>query len=388
MKKILIVNNNMEVGGVQKSLSNLLWTIHDRYDVTLCLFSPTGVYMDSLPPDVRVIQPKGAFRYIGKGQSVWNGFGKLFRGGLALLTKMFGRQAAMGLMRLTEKKLPEEYDCAISFLQNGRITNFYGGTQEYVLYQTHAKKKVAFLHCDYGNCGANNPVNNRLIARFDQIAACSDGCREALLKVLPELEEKCVTVRNAHRYEQIRDLAGQASVTYPPDVYNILMVSRLSHEKGIERAIEAVASCAQQGVPAILHLVGGGPMQPMLQKKAEGMGITESVRFYGEQSNPYRYMKNADLFLMTSYHEAAPVVLEEACCLALPMLTTETTSSREMVTDRGCGWVCENEQSAINEALYRILQDREGLLVRKKRLQSQIMDNEQMMLQFDQLIEE
>ena len=44
MKKIIIVNNNMKVGGVQKSLCNLLWEL-DRlreYDVTLALFSPVG----------------------------------------------------------------------------------------------------------------------------------------------------------------------------------------------------------------------------------------------------------------------------------------------------------------------------------------------------------
>ncbi len=388
MKKILIVNNNMQVGGVQKSLSNLLWIIHRRYDVTLCLFSPTGVYMDSLPPDVRIIQPEGTFRYLGKAQRDWSGFDKLLRGGCALLTKVCGRRAAIALMGLGERTLPDEYDCAVAFLHNGSIHNFYGGTQEFVLRKVRAKKKVAFVHCDYANCGANHPVNNCLLARFDKIAACSDGCRGALLSVLPELEEKCHTVRNAHRYAKIRELAEEESVSYPRDTCNILMVSRLSHEKGIERAIEAVACCAKQGVPAMLHLVGGGPKEPLLRKKAEEMGISEKVHFHGEQTNPYRYMKNADLFLMTSYHEAAPMVLEEARCLGLPVLTAETTSSREMVTQRCCGWVCENEQSAINEALYRVLRDRKGLLTRKISLQSQTMDNEQMKLQFEQLIEE
>lgn len=38
MERILIVNNNMHIGGVQKSLLNLLTDIHGRYDVTLLLF--------------------------------------------------------------------------------------------------------------------------------------------------------------------------------------------------------------------------------------------------------------------------------------------------------------------------------------------------------------
>ena len=42
MKKILIVNNNLDIGGIQKALINLLRGISDKYEVTLMLFSPTG----------------------------------------------------------------------------------------------------------------------------------------------------------------------------------------------------------------------------------------------------------------------------------------------------------------------------------------------------------
>ena len=45
MKKILIVNNNMHIGGVQKSLLNLLRSIGDSYDITLLLFFKGGEYM-------------------------------------------------------------------------------------------------------------------------------------------------------------------------------------------------------------------------------------------------------------------------------------------------------------------------------------------------------
>ena len=38
MKKILIVNNNMHIGGIQKALLNLLDEIKGKYDVTLLLF--------------------------------------------------------------------------------------------------------------------------------------------------------------------------------------------------------------------------------------------------------------------------------------------------------------------------------------------------------------
>ena len=68
MKKIIIVNNNMKVGGVQKALCNLLWEIKDKYDITLCLFSNTGEYADKIPESIRVIKARGVYRYLGNSQ--------------------------------------------------------------------------------------------------------------------------------------------------------------------------------------------------------------------------------------------------------------------------------------------------------------------------------
>ena len=387
MKKIIIVNNNMEIGGVQKSLYNLLWNIHDRYDVTLCLFRAEGSYMDQLPSDVKIVACKGLFRYLGISQGECAGVHKLIRGALALTAKLFGRNVAMKLVLAGEKTVPGYYDCAISYLQNGNIKNFYGGVQEFILKKVRADKKIAFLHCDYSNCGANHPVNNRLIGKFDQIAACSDGCRRAFEQVLPELREKCVSVRNFHRFDEIRQLASREPVVYEGLGPHVLMVSRLAHEKGIERAIRAAAKVRDAGLSIMLHIVGSGPMEPMLRELTQKTGMTDCVVFHGQQENPYRYMANADLFLMTSFHEAAPMVIDEAASLGLPVLTVRTTSSHEMVVERGNGWICENDQDALNVALVDILRDPGALGAVKNRRNSRPADNETAMEQFAVMIE-
>ena len=388
MKKIIIVNNNMKVGGVQKSLYNLLWEIRDQYDVTLFLFQPVGAYMDKLPPSVKVVPCRGPMSLLGISQGECRGFRAIARGALAALCKVFGRPAVMKLM-LPRQRAPEErYDCAISFLHGGNRKSFYGGTQEFVLRKIKANRRVAFLHCDYGSCGANFKENNRDMAKFDRIAACSEGCGEAFRRVLPELGEKCVTVRNCHRYEEIQALAGQEPVCYDSARHNVVMVARLAHEKGIERAVEAAAFANRQGLPVTLHLVGGGPMEDSLRRKAGELGIGEFVRFYGEQENPYRYMAKADLLLLSSYHEAAPMVIEEARCLGLPVLTVKTTSSQEMVAGESCGWVCNNDLQVLKEELCRVLRDRETLEAMRDDLKNRKNDNTRAAAQFAALIGE
>lgn len=65
MKKIIIVNNNMKIGGIQKSLCNLLWAVSEEYNITLYLFSKSGEYIDQLPPTVQVKTCTSLFRFWG-----------------------------------------------------------------------------------------------------------------------------------------------------------------------------------------------------------------------------------------------------------------------------------------------------------------------------------
>lgn len=388
MKKIIIVNNNMKIGGVQKSLSNLLWEIETDYDITLLLFSNKGELKNKIPSSVKVVESGGLFKFFGVSQNECNNSFKdyLLRGLLVLHSRIFGRCRTAKLMLKREPKFTEHYDCAISYLHNGRRNAFYGGTQDYVLHCVDADKKIAFLHGDYINCGANNEENNLMMADFDKIAACSDGCRATFEAALPHLKSKCVTVLNCHNFDEIKQLANNDAIEYDGSYINVIIVARLSHEKGIERAIKAVSIAKDKGIKIKLHIVGNGAMKKELENLVKEIGLEECVIFYGEQNNPYRYMKNADLLLISSYHEAAPMVIDEARCLGIPVLTTKTTSSEEMVEERGCGWVCDNTDHALNEALLAVTSNVQELRSFKIKLMNLNVNNDVSKEQFEKLI--
>lgn len=382
MKELLIVNNNMNVGGVQKSLCNLLWSLDPtEYHVTLLLFSKTGVYLDDIPDTVRVIEETGPFRLFGKSQKEYKGMDAVKRTYLALICRFFGRDTAVRMMRKRQSTVGR-YDCAISFLNNGPKELLYGGAQDYVLYCAEADRKVLFLHSDYERSGSHYPENDQAVAQFDVIAACSEGCRRAFVAALPDQADRCVAVRNCHRYDVIRAMAQEEEVVYSQDALHAVTVARMTSRKGIDRAIRAVATARKAGYPIVLHIVGDGPMRSSLHQLAEELAVTESVIFHGEMSNPYPYIKQADFMLLTSYHEAAPMVIEEARCLGVPVLSTEIISTKEMVTEAQAGWVCDNDQAAIDEMLCHVLADRDSLTKVKQRLLITPMDNRVALEQF------
>ena len=81
------------------------------------------------------------------------------------------------------------------------------------------------------------------------------------------------------------------------------------------------------------------------------------------------------------------MAIDEAACLGIPVLTTQTTSADEMVTESQRGWVCENHQHALNRALTELLREPELLRNKKMQLAGVRVDNRLAVEQFRLLIE-
>ncbi len=357
MKKILFVTNNLETGGVQISLLNLIREIHNDYDVTVCSFYLKENYRALLPDNVKLIGTKSPFRFFGVSQDELKNkpLEFILRFVWGVLIKIFGRTRIIPLMSVFQKTIGE-YNCAVSYLHEGHPKSIYGGCNDFVLRKVRAKKKVAWLHCDFEQCGANNSFSKKIYSQFDKIVACSDGCKDSFVRCMPEFADKCVSIRNCNDYANIIKLAGNG-IEYDKSVFNIVTVARLSKEKGIERAIEAVKYCIDRGLKINYHIVGSGVEELNLKKIVSDYNLDKDIIFYGNQINPYKYMVNADLFMLTSYHEAAPMVFDEAACLGLPVLATRTTSTDEMILKSNAGFVCDNAQSSITKALNEIILD-------------------------------
>lgn len=357
MKRILIVNNNLYMGGVQKALISLLWNIRGRYDVTLLLFHDAGDCADELPPDIHVITVKSGFRYLGMTRHDTNTLcRKLGRGFYAGITRLFGRRLAVSLMGIGQKKLTG-YDAVISYLHNSGNKVFYGGCNEFVLRHTEAKRKIAFLHCDYTLCGADTPQNARQYSVFDIIAACSKGCRDAFLRSNPQLKEKVRIVPNCHRFDQIQKLAAAAPEHLPKDRLNIVTVARLGKEKGVHRAVEAIGQLGNMQQKLHYYIIGDGIERPQIESMIDRFGLQDTVSLCGQMKNPYGYIAAADWLLIPSYSEAAPLVIGEAAGLGTPVLSTETSSAHEMLTDTGFGRVCDNSVEGLTAALQQLLDE-------------------------------
>lgn len=388
-KKILFVNNNLDTGGVQRSLVNLLNLISNKYDVTLFVFSNSGEYKDCLTPAVNVIEASSMLNLLGISQKQAKTKGLLLyclRAMLVIYTKIINNQLPINLLVSTQKKMIG-FDTSISFLHNCTENILYGGCNDFVLNRVEATQKISFIHCDFMKYGGNILKTRMMYEHFDKIAAVSEGCKKSFLKALPNLEERAHCVYNCNNYVDYRTLATENPIEYPQDSLNIVTVARLSDEKGIIRGIESLHKLNMNNYKIRWHIIGDGPQKNQIEEMIENLRLTDHIILYGNQKNPYRYIMNSDALLITSFHEAAPMVIYEAKSLGIPVITTNTISAEEMVLENSEGFVCENSEEGIYLILKYILDNPSKLNGCKEYLSGQIYNNEEALVQFYSLID-
>ena len=348
MKRILIVNNNLDMGGIQKSLVNLVKEIHKEYDITLLLFSKSGSLLREIPKSVKIITPLKAYRILGLEKKDLKKYPLLFvlKAVLLAYSKISSRRSAMKLLGLFQKRI-SGYDAVISYSHFPHPNYFGNGCADFVLDKTVCKNKICFVHCDYLNFGGQTEANNRAYMEFDKIACCSDSVRERFLLGSKLPDSKVHTVRNFYDL-QLESYQSEDAELFDESFVNVVLIARLSNEKGIPRAIEALVQNKRKDI--CYYIIGDGPQKEEIVSLINKYQLDSRVTLLGEQSDPYQYLIQADWLLVPSFHEAAPMVFDEAMLMGIKVITTNTTSAEEMI---GCeqGIVCENSTDGIVRVL-------------------------------------
>lgn len=358
MKKVLIVIDNGYTGGVITSLYNYLQEASKIAECSLLAFNSESIDRNRLPANVKLLSapPRiSLLGYFSRELREQSSIRFLTKAALSVLARFVGGKTARKFLFWGQKKT-EEYDLAISYAHDNGWNSLSKGCNDYVLYLARAKKKATFVHCDYQNFGGYHPKQLKEYKKFDYIINVSDSCKNNFVKMFPETESACVVCENLIPKDEIQKKA-ESAVSYPAESCNIVSVCRLDVEKGLLRALNAFARLNSEGYGNFLWtIVGDGPARQEIQQEISKNNLSDKVTLVGQKDNPYPYVKNADFFLLPSFHEAAPMVFGECQALGVTILSTKTCSAEELVKDRGLGHVCENSEEGIYGLLKDILQ--------------------------------
>jgi len=161
----------------------------------------------------------------------------------------------------------------------------------------------------------------------------------------------------------------------------ILAMGRLSHEKGFDLLIDAMRSIRIARPSAILLLVGSGPEEHALKRRAERLGVSPAVRFVPWVRDVSAYLQASDVVVIPSRFEGWSLIACEAAIHARAIVMTDTGCAGEVIVNDETGIVIPPENvETLSDAVIRLLANgalRDRLSTNAKRRAGGLVTNEQ-----------
>ncbi|MFZ5597319.1 MAG: glycosyltransferase family 4 protein [Bacillota bacterium] len=145
----------------------------------------------------------------------------------------------------------------------------------------------------------------------------------------------------------------------PADTRVLLCVGRLGKEKNIGFLLDAYSRVLPEHPDTMLVLVGEGPEEENLKKRARDLGINDHVIFAGlvDSDGVAKYYCSSYLFVFASETETQGLVLGEAKAAGIPSVAVGAFGTNEMVRDGEDGFLTENNINSFVEKLSMVLED-------------------------------
>jgi glycosyltransferase involved in cell wall biosynthesis len=313
--RILILNNEFHMGGLEKKLVEFLaHSDRSRFRYAVCCLKEGGYFK----PEIEAL-----------GIPFYE----------HLLRHRFDALAFRGLEEVLRR---EQTELIYTFTHPNTVLFSYLARMRGLV-----DRVVVSYHATGGSEGGRQVPQYLvpLVRRFDALIALAEEHKRYLVAEEGLPREKIRVIYNgvdASRYRPA--LAGEreevrAALGIPPQALVIMAVASLKKLKRLDLLVKACAPLIRrEGSSAWLVLVGKGPERESLEALTRELGIDDRTLFLGVRDDVESVLRAADLVVLSSRTEAFPNVVLEAMATGLAVVTTDVGSVREMV---------EPEESAI-----------------------------------------
>lgn len=315
--KILLINPDLEIGGVETVFLTLAneWSMY--CDVTFCLFQDQGALKDRLSDKVKIVS-LSVFR--------------LRSAFLKLRSYIASNDFDFIITGKNEINI-----ASIIIKYTTRTCSKYILTQHYyLLFEDKSCQGLLKLIFPY--------LMRITYPWADKVIAVSEGIKQYVLS----LGVKPKKIRCIYNPLNMEEVLCKAELPVFFDDFNpaftyITYCGRLSDLKNVQLLIRAFVEVQYSFKNTRLLLIGDGAEKENLLRLAHELQLDESVIFVGSQSNPYNFIRHSVLLVLPSLSEAWGMVLLEAMALGVTPVATPTNGAIEIIGD-GYGYIAPDFQ--------------------------------------------
>lgn len=254
-------------------------------------------------------------------------------------------------------KLKQKKDVTfISFLEYPNLINALTSNKAktYVSIRNHMSTK----HKKGAKAFLWNKTIKNLYSKTDGIISVSNEIKNDLINNYNIDENKIKVLNNSYSIDDIQISAEESIEEEYKYIFEnpvVITTGRLNKQKAQWHIIRAFKKVKDQVSNAKLVILGEGKLYKYLSELSSELGLKNDVHFLGFKNNPFKYIKNSKVFVMTSLHEGFPNALAEAMATGVPVISSDCLSGPiEILAPQEI----ENEKIS-----YEISQDRYGMLI-------------------------
>ena len=333
MIKILFFIENLSAGGAEKVLQNLVNNMdNEKFDITVQTVwkdNPEGHLNENIK-----------YKYIYPCYSKFNNYKY--------------RLSAL-LKTIYPLHIKDHYDIEVAYLECGATKVISTSTNK-------KAKKIAWVHCDLSkkisNINEFKKKSTKWYKKFDKVVCVSRDVEKSFKSIYGN-EFETEVIYNVIDDYTIKKKAGEnvGDFSFDEKIPTIVSVGRLSTEKRFDRLIEAHKTLLDEGFLNKLLIIGEGDERENIEQIIKTSGIQETVTLSGFKSNPYPYIKKADLLVCSSDYEGFSSFVAEGLILGKAIVTTKCNGMKELLGKSEYGIITEVNVKALSGGIKKLLSD-------------------------------
>lgn len=359
--KLIFFLINMNLGGTEKSLQNLISILPQDYQIDILLLEKKGDLLNQLPKkfNVKEIENKNKINEFLKIGSRRFAVNELKRGNIFLFLKniiVFSlykikilNHPFYGISNLITVQ-EEDYDIAVA----------YAGPHDFISYYTlnfiRSKKKFQWIHFDVEKVAFNQKFANKFYRSFDKIICVSKQVKRNLeIQLDNSLKPKILVYNNVLNYSEITEKSKEYKSDFAPGLINILTVGRLTKEKGHLEFLPVIEKLKSDDLKFIWTIIGDGKQRDKIESEIKNKKLENFVRILGTLKNPYPYFKDCDIYLQPSLYEGHSISIIEAKFFKRSILANNFAGIEDEIQNGIDGIICNIEPTEQYEQLKRLI---------------------------------
>lgn len=355
-QKVLFVLQSLRAGGSASSLVNLVEELKNAgLDVKVFLMEKEGMYLERCEKSVNVLQEELLISSVVCDRRKLKDkclFSFLIRILYSLITKAVNENKVNNWIYKRSAKKLQGFDVVIAF-QEELVTEY----SQYI----ECKKRIAWCHTAFDKFVHNRSISlmKKIYSKYDNVVCVSEVSKVSMIKNLDIELNKIQVIHNVLSIDYIKSRSELSdNIPKKDSEYVFVSMGRMVPVKRFDRIIDAAVNLRHDNMDFKWYVIGDGEKKEELKHLADKKNISEMVIFVGQQENPYPWIKNADLFIMTSESEAQPMSINEALILGIPIVTTDFPSSREVVLDGYNGLIVSNNATGVYKGIKEYIENK------------------------------